>query len=99
LFFTLALHALLGEPVQDGPALVAEGPARVVGVDFPGVGQRTPLSTHHTAHHKQRRRENPAKFSHAKTTENIGKISPSNDERKIRQIFFMQRRQTKGGAT
>ena len=42
---TLAFHPLLGEPIQDGPAVVAEGAARVVGVHHPGVGQRTALET------------------------------------------------------
>ena len=37
--FTIALHALVGEPVQDGAALVAHGGARSVGVLHPGVGR------------------------------------------------------------
>ncbi len=63
--FTLALHPLLGEPVQDGPALVAEGAARVVGVQFPGVGQRPTL--HNTCVTKYDRK-NAGKVSHAMMT-------------------------------
>jgi hypothetical protein len=63
--FTLALHPLLGEPVQYGPALVAEGAARVVGVQLPGVGQRPTL--HNTCVTKDDRK-NAGKVSHAMTT-------------------------------
>ena len=36
---TVALHALVAQPVQDGAALVADGGARLVVVLHPGVGQ------------------------------------------------------------
>ena len=38
---TRTLHPLVGDPVEDGPAVVAERPPRVVRVDVPRVGQRT----------------------------------------------------------
>ena len=45
LLLTVALHALVAQPVQDGAALVADGRARLVVVLHPGVRPPSHLLT------------------------------------------------------
>ena len=48
---TVALHALVAQPVQDGAALVADGGARLVVMLHPGVRPPSHLRTPHTIQH------------------------------------------------